>query len=234
MNFFEAEITEIRQETSDSYSYIMKVPQGYSWKAGQHALFRIKDYTLPEGEKDGRIFTIASAPEDGFLMFTTRISPQHSAFKELLLKQVKPGDTILAAAPLGNFDFNMEDYEKTLVVAGGIGITPIRSLLRHYEEGCRAEHRITLLYSDDRGEFAYGEFWKEIQEKLPQLELFLISDREELSSRIRDYAAGEQNAAEYMIAGSPGMNASISKNLMDLGILKENIRMDNFMGYPES
>ena len=44
MKFYEAKLVKIVKENSDSYSYIMNIPQGYAWKAGQHAMFRLKGY----------------------------------------------------------------------------------------------------------------------------------------------------------------------------------------------
>lgn len=230
MNFFEAKIIKTVKETSDTYSYIMETPEGFAWKAGQHAMFKFKDYDVAD-EKKERIFTIASAPEDGFLMFTTRISPEHTDFKEILLNKVKVGDVMLIADALGKFDLEMDKYDETLIIAGGVGITPIRSLLKHYAQDNVPAHRITLLYSDDRGEFAYGELWNELKAQMTNLQLHLISDRDEFTSLIDKYAKEKLNTSEYLIAGSPGMNAAIFEKLQSLGVEKDNIKTDNFMGY---
>ncbi|MGN0709882.1 MAG: ferredoxin--NADP reductase, partial [Anaerovoracaceae bacterium] len=149
MEFKDAVLTKIVRETTDSYSFIMDIPDGYEWKAGQHVLWKIKDYKVDEDDKDSRIFTIASAPEDGFLMFTTRIGEKHTSFKDILLNKIKPGDIIQVANPLGTFGF-ASDAEKSFIIAGGIGITPIRSLMKHELSVHRPGHKITLLYSDSR------------------------------------------------------------------------------------
>lgn len=231
MKFYEAKLVKIVKENSDSYSYIMNIPQGYAWKAGQHAMFRLKGYTVAPEDKDTRIFTIAAAPEDGYLMFTTRISDKHSSFKDILLNCIKAGDTIEIAPAIGSFDMDLNKFPETLVIAGGIGITPIRSLLRHYCRNNNENHRITVLYSDDRGEFAYGDLWDELTADMPNLDLHLISQREEFAESTNRFAARALNAAEYLIAGSPGMNAAFTETLTDLGIKRDNIKVDNFMGY---
>lgn len=231
MNFYETTLRRIVQESSDSYSYIMDIPEGYTWKAGQHAMFKIKDYKLVEGDRDSRIFTIASAPQDEFLMFTTRIGELHSGFKDHLLKNIKVGDKIEIAAPLGSFDFDMSKYKRSIAIAGGIGITPIRSLLRHYADNNDENHAFTVIYSDDRGEYAYDELWEELKTKMPNLDLRFVSERDEFTGSTNDYAKEFGNESEYLIAGSPGMNAAFTQTLIDLGVDKENIKTDNFMGY---
>ncbi|WP_130836172.1 ferredoxin--NADP reductase [Lachnoclostridium sp. Marseille-P6806] len=230
MNFFEARFTRKIQENSDSYSFVMEIPDGFSWKAGQHALFRLTDREVAEGDRDSRVFTIASAPEDGCLMFTTRIAEPHSSYKEQLLRGLAPGDVLLVAPALGDFDLHFEK-ERSLIVAGGIGITPARSLLRHYSEQGAGEHLVSVFYSDNRGEYVYGDFWKETERKMPGLEIRLFSDQDEFTNRVKTYAAEHGNAAEYLIAGSPGMNSFFTKLLGELGIEKENLLTDNFMGY---
>ncbi|MGI6191654.1 ferredoxin--NADP reductase [Eubacterium sp. F2] len=231
MKFYEAKVKEIKKETSDTYSFIMDIPEGFSWKAGQHVLWKLKDYKVPEGEKDSRVFTIASAPEDGFLMFTTRITELHSGFKDILLNKIQPGDIIMVATPLGNFTLDAEDYAKTLIIAGGIGITPIRSLLRSYMEHPIKGHQITLLYSDDRGEYAYEDFWKELKEKLPDIELNFLTTREEFTCMTDGFAGDAGDDAEYLVAGSPGMNTAFTERLTSLGIDSGNVKTDIFMGY---
>ena len=106
MKLYPAKVQKIIKETSDTYSYILDIPEGYAWTAGQHALWRFQDYEVSGDEKPGRVFTIASAPGDGFLMFTTRIAEPHSNFKDILLNQIKPGDVMLVANPLGSYTFH--------------------------------------------------------------------------------------------------------------------------------
>lgn len=131
---------------------------------------------------------------------------------------------------MGTFALDAEGFKKTLIVAGGIGITPIRALLRAYKDHPVEGHAITVLYSDDRGEFCYKDFWKDL-ETVPGVEVRLISDREIFMKDTDTYAKDVQNDAEYLIAGSPGMNNAFTERLEGLGIKKENIKTDVFIGY---
>ena len=60
MEFLEATLTKIVQETSDSYSFIMTIPEGFTWKAGQHVAWQINGFELDAEDRNTRVFTIAS------------------------------------------------------------------------------------------------------------------------------------------------------------------------------
>lgn len=231
MEFRQAKVTKIVKETSDIYSIQMEIPEGYTWRAGQYAIWQLQDYVAPEGEKEDRVFTIASAMEDHFLMFSTRIADQHSWFKDILLRQLEAGDTILVSAPLGEMDIDMEGKERSLLIAGGIGVTPIRSLMRHYSSNNVPMHKIQLLYADNRGEFAYGDFWKQIEGKMPNVKLQLLTDSNVFAEKARNYAVSHGNEAEYLIAGSPGMNQAFKESLAEAGVSGGNMKTDEFFGY---
>jgi len=88
-------------------------------------------YTFPNDNPDNRgvtrYFTISSTPFEDFIMITTRISRPSSSFKESLT-EMKIGGRITASGPDG--DFTIDDLGKNYIfIAGGIGITPFRSIL---------------------------------------------------------------------------------------------------------
>ncbi len=230
MEFFEIVLKEIKKETSDTYSFIFDIPAGYTFAAGQHVAWKFADHRVDDGDRETRVFSIASAPEDGFLMFTTRIAEQHTSYKEILLNKIKVGDKMLVATPRGDFAFHKE-YGKTFVIAGGIGITPIRSILKKWSHNNDESHQIVVLYSDDRGEFAYKEAFDQITKAMPNLDLRYISQRDEFIDSVDKYAAENLNNSEYLVAGSPGMNKAFKEKLMGIGVAEDNIKLDNFVGY---
>lgn len=230
MKFIETKVIDIVKETSDTYSVKLEIPEGYTWEAGQFTMWAFKDHKVVDGDNPTRVFTIASAPEDGYLMFTTRIDEIHTSWKDIVLNDLKVGDIMIIRQANGKFRIHNE-YKESFIIAGGIGITPIRSLMRHLVDNNDLDHKFTVLYSDDRGEFAYQEDFKKITDALPNLELIYISDRNEFNKLVEEYATKTQNNAEYLIAGSPGMNKAFSEKLQSLGVSERNIKMDNFQGY---
>ena len=188
MQFYQTRLKQTVQETSSIYSYIMDIPAGYAWQAGQHAAWQFRGFDLAPDDREIRVFTIASAPEDGYLMFTTRIGEKHTSLKEALLHQIRPGHPIGVADPLGGFGFHPETHRHTLMIAGGVGVTPIRSVLRHYLEKSKEGHKITVLYSDSDREYAYPAFWEEVRKRLPGVELFFVSERDSFVGRADAFA----------------------------------------------
>lgn len=230
MEFKDTVLLEKKQIAHDSYSFKMTVPEGYTWKAGQHVLWRIPDHKVDEGDKDTRVFTIASAPEEGFLMFATKIGELHTSFKEILLNKIQPGDTIQVAAPLGTFGFSPEK-KKSLIIVGGIGITPIRSIMCHELDAHKDGHEIHMLFSEAGGDHPFGDFFREADKQLADFSVEFVTEVDVFTGKVAEYAKANGNDAEYLIAGSPGMNAAFTKQLQELGIGDASIVKDEFFGY---
>jgi len=222
------ELKEIRQETSDVYSFIFNRPEDFKWKPGQHGVFKFTDREINEG-KDFRIYSFASINEEDMILFSTRIVDDPSEFKKNLLK-LKPGDVMTVDGPMGKF--TIKDYEKpSLVMAGGIGVTPIRALVKNIHKNKVKVNNIKVLYSDDRGEFAFTDTLNEAGNNSEGLEITFISDRNEFTEKIDAYAKEKQNDSLYYISGTPGMTSFFTEKLTGFGVDKGNIITDTFMGY---
>src|SRR5947209_11551649 len=102
-----------------------------------------------------RAFTIASSPSEPLVRITTRVSSQSSSFKSALMG-LAPGALIEAHGPYGTFLLH-DDPRPAVFIAGGIGITPFRSILGDvFARGNRPD--ITLLYSSSTPHIAFRSF----------------------------------------------------------------------------
>jgi len=216
------------KETSDIYSFIFEVPDTFDWLPGQHGIFRFKEEIPMEG-KDFRIYSFASIKEEKMMLFSTRIVEEPSDFKKNLLK-LEPGDVMTVDKARGKF--LLKDYGKpTLIMAGGIGITPVRAFIKEIEYKQPTIKDLNIFYSDDRGEFAYEDVFNTTNEAYEGLTIELIDDREVFTNKIDAYAKELKNQSLYYISGTPGMVNFISEKLMSYGIEKENVITDKFAGY---
>lgn len=224
----ELEFLEMVRETTDIYSFIFKRPKDLLWKPGQHAIFRNLECKV-EGDKNYRIFSLASIVEEEKVMFSTRITSESTECKKMLL-ELKKGDKLSIEDPQGRF--LLTDYNKPIVIiVGGIGITPVRAFLMHMDLKAINPKRLDILYADDRGEFAYEDTLKYLDNKYDGLHLNLIPDRNIFMEKIEDASKEIGNEAIYYISGTPGMNAIITDKLIEMGVKKDSIKTDNFIGY---
>ena len=120
-----------RYETADVMSFIFKSDAPLTWQAGQFL-----SYTVPHPDSDDRgitrYFTIASAPFEGHVMLTTRFASGRSSSFKRALRQLPAGAAVEVGEPDGDFVLDDPSGEHILI-AGGIGITPILPMLARAE-----------------------------------------------------------------------------------------------------
>lgn len=128
---------------------------------GQYAYLRFGSKAVSREEHP---FTIASAPGEDGLRFTIRCAGDFTS----LLPRVEPGETVWVDAPYGQFSYLTAPWARRLVfIAGGVGITPMLSMLRHMAAG--GERRETILLWSNRAaeDVVHREELIAIAEKLP-------------------------------------------------------------------
>jgi ferredoxin-NADP reductase len=113
-------VVALDAETETIQRLRIERPQGYHYRAGQHALLRL---TTEQGP-DLRPLSLAGPPEGPVLEFVTRAGT--SAFKRAFAA-LQPGDAVKVSRPMGGFSY--DSARPAVFVAGGIGITPLRSVL---------------------------------------------------------------------------------------------------------
>ncbi len=133
-------------------------PDGFSFEAGQFIEAALIDPLETDAEGDSRAFTLASAPQEAELVFATRL--RDSAFKRVL-KNLPAGGELDIDGPFGSFTLHRDASRPAVFLAGGIGITPFRSILLQATKDA-LPHRLFLFYSNRHPEDA--AFLEELQE----------------------------------------------------------------------
>lgn len=139
-------VTQVREEAEGVWTTKLAAPEGigrFDYLPGQfHFLTFQRAPNLPVEEHP---WTISSSPtEAGVLSSTIKESGDFTAS----IGKTKPGDTALVHGPFGRFSYTLHPDERELVfIAGGIGITPLMSMLRHIRD-THAERTVTLLYAN--------------------------------------------------------------------------------------
>ncbi|RAV23392.1 FAD-dependent oxidoreductase [Paenibacillus contaminans] len=220
----ELSFLESHKESEDVYSFLFEKEKDLTWKAGQYGLFNITHKRIKNSTKP---FSIASAPSENIVKITTRISGDPSDFKKALL-ELKQGMKVKMSGPVGSF--YLKDNSPSLLIAGGIGITPFRSILKQLEaEGKRDEKQRKLLYYDGKKSYIYKDELDEIANNT-SISVSYLDSRDDLQQEMDKFNALYKNNGKYFIAGSKSMVDSISSHLQNQNISKQNIKKDSFFG----
>jgi ferredoxin-NADP reductase len=136
-------VVELVHETTRVTSLVLDLPDWPGHRAGQHVDVRL---TAEDGYQAQRSYSIASAPEDERLVLTVE-RLEDGEVSPYLVEVLRPGDELELRGPIGGFFIWEEALGGPLVlVGGGSGVVPLRSMLRHWVAGSRAVP-VRLLYS---------------------------------------------------------------------------------------
>ncbi|MBR3119167.1 MAG: FAD-dependent oxidoreductase [Oceanobacillus sp.] len=218
-------LLERYEEAEGVYTFLFEKPDDLTWEAGQHGLFTITHKKIKNAT---RPFTVASAPAENVVKLTMRIKDNPSDFKQEML-ELKQGMKISISGPVGSF--HLENNSPSILIAGGIGITPFRSILKQIEaEGSLHENPIHLLYLDSDKSHIFKDELDEIA-NYPAIHVTYLDTREDMHQEINQFSDLYQNNGKYFIAGPKTMVESISSHLRNNDVPKRNIKKDAFFGY---
>ena len=136
-------VTELVDETARAKSIVLDVPGWPGHRAGQHLDVRL---TAEDGYQAQRSYSIASAPGDGTVVLTVELL-EDGEVSPYLVEELRPGDQLELRGPVGGyFVWEASLGGPVLLVAGGSGVVPLRSIVRHHEE-VDSDAPVRLLYS---------------------------------------------------------------------------------------
>ncbi len=215
------------------------------------------EWTLASQKSDGRgnrrYFTIASSPTEAAIHLGVRFYDPSSSFKKRLLA-LEAGDTIVAGHLTGDFILPSDPSEKLVFIAGGIGITPFRSMVKYLSDTTGAEPKrdIVLMYSNRRAEdIAYANIFDEAREKWGMKTIYAITNGEKHNHHIGKSGAPAYGAFHhgrvshdlikqeipdwrermFYISGTRAMTSSTKDLLIHMGVPRTKIKVDFFPGF---
>jgi ferredoxin-NADP reductase len=213
---------------ADIVSFVFEPEQSVSPKAGQYF-----HYVLPHDDADDRgeerWFTNSAAPSEGHVQISTRLAGDKGSSFKRALDGLVIGAEVEADGPEG--DFTVEDFSRNYIfVAGGIGITPFRSILAEVRRN-GSPLKATLLYGNRSEEIPFKDELDDIAAENPDLTITYVVDPDTIDGNlIKRTADAVENPVIY-VSGPEPMVASLVVQLADLGMNKEEIKTDDFPGY---
>jgi ferredoxin-NADP reductase len=214
--------------------------QGFGFRAGQWCFLNLPDRGLQDERGLRRHLSLASSPGDPEMVFATKLSG--SAFKQTLAR-LEPGAEITLEEPRGSLALPEDPAEPLAFLAGGIGITPFRAMLRHAAQAATG-HKITLFYSNRTPEeTVFLEDLEALGRAHANLQIVATMTRMHQSSRPWDGPTGrltgelirerlpQWKTARYFLAGPPPMVDAMAGTLEELGVPGDRVRAEKFSGY---
>jgi ferredoxin-NADP reductase len=230
-----------RKEVADgTMAFQFEKPSGWTFKAGQYLDMTLLDPSETDSEGNVRSFSIASAPHEETLMVATRM--RDTAFKRVL-RTMPFGTAVKIEGPSGDLILQKELTRAAVFLAGGIGITPFRSIVQWAAKET-SPHRIVLFYSNRRPEdAAFLAELQSLERDNPKYKLIASMTEMEKSHQPWQGETGLidqgmlgrhlKGAASpiYYIAGPPAMVKGLHEMLSKAGIKHGDIHCEEFAGY---
>jgi ferredoxin-NADP reductase len=240
MTSFKVRLQRREEVAHGTMAFHFDKPPGFTFRPGQAIDLFLSDPAVSGTEAARHAFSIVSAPHEGELALATRM--RDSSFKNALAC-LPVGAAAGIEGPFGSLALHNKVDRAALFIAGGIGITPFMSMLRHATHD-GLQQRLVLLYSNRRPEDS--AFLSELQRLEGENRNFrLVATMTRMrDSRMPwtgetgaiDEALLKRMAAElpdpiYYVAGPPTMVSAVCATLERAGIDADDVRSEEFYGY---
>jgi ferredoxin-NADP reductase len=218
------------KETRDSFSFIFKPEKEISWKPGQCIFYKIP-HENPDDRGMTRPFSISTAPFEKNIMLTSKFDfKKGSSFKRALLN-LKVGDMVETSGLKG--DFVIKNFEKVLVfMAGGVGITPFRSILMDMVYR-RRDPEVIMFYGNKDKDIIFKDTLDKLENNNDWLKIHYIMEPQFIDSDIIRKNINDLYNCFYFISGPLIMVQILKEMLLKMDIESKNIVEDYFPGYSD-
>ena len=234
---FALTLVKIEQAANGAYDFVFKSDRKVNFQPGQYL-----EWTLGVKHADNRgnrrSFTIASAPTEAEVRLGVKFYPEASAFKRALAA-MRPGDEIYASQLAGNFVLPKNPDTKLAFIAGGIGITPFRSMLQYLIDK-RERREVVVLYGNAKvKDIAYGDVLERAESELGIKTVYAVAaeptpvkgthagfiDAELIRRQVPDF-----KERTFFLSGPHVMVDNFKRMLREMGVPRSRIKTDFFPG----
>lgn len=231
-------IKEKMQLAPSVYDLVFNVERKFAFQAGQYLEWTL-GHQHPDNRGNRRYFTIASSPTETDVRLGVKFYSNPSSFKKKLF-DLNIGDEVVATQLAGEFVLPKDAKQKLVFIAGGIGITPFRSMIKYLID--KKENRsIVLFYSNNVvSDIVYSDIFKQA-EPLGVKTVYALTDLKQAPESWnghRGFVNDQLIAKEvpdyldrlFYISGPPVMVSAFVKMLKKMGVPKSQIKTDFFPG----
>ena len=216
-------------------AFHLRKPEGFTFTAGQAVYVTLPGQKEVDSKGRVRTFSIASAPQEPELVIATRMTD--TAFKRCLAG-LSAGSPVAIEGPYG--DLTLEDDTRPAVfLAGGIGITPFRSIILDATTQ-NPSRKLTLFYSNrSAGDAGFLSELEQLAQQNPGFQLVATmtdaadwqGERSHIAREMIERHVSDITKLDFYLAGPPAMVAAMETLLEQAGVKPEDIRTEIFAGY---
>jgi ferredoxin-NADP reductase len=225
-----------QHEAENAMSFLFQPESSLQFRAGQYLRYKLP-HCNPDNRGVTRSFSIASSPEEPLIRLTTRFSTPASSFKQAL-GGLQLGGVVEADGPFGNFVYADSDLSPVFI-AGGIGITPVRSILGDL---ARRTPRVsaTLLYSNTTQDIPFRADIDALCTHWPELNVVYTLTRPgprwegptgRITGALIKERVGDLLGAVFFVSGPTPMVDATRAILADSGVDPNRVKHEAFPGY---
>lgn len=228
---FETPLIGKTNRTPECVSFRFERPEGFSYEAGQFFFITL------EGRGDLRKpFSFSSSPTEEGLELTTRLTGSHFKTK---LGELSIGDAVACEGPYGRFTLR-KGITQAAFLAGGIGITPIRSIIRYALDAGLAIDMVLLYSNRSLEQIAFHDELDAMANSTGHLRaMHCVGDAPASWTGRRGRIAKETVEAEvadhaertFYVSGPARMVDAMRAILRELGVTRERLVFESFTGY---
>jgi len=211
-------------------------PDGFKFTPGQYGGFTLIQPEITDDKGITRRFSLMSSPDDATLSIVTRI--QSSAFKINLSNLPMHGE-IKFAGPTGNFILHEDISIPAVLIAGGIGIAPFHSMIKH---ACKhqPDRKLILFYGNQSRETsAFLDELNELAQTNKNFTFIPVMAADEnwegekgfITHTLIKKIVPDISKPIFYVCGSPAMVTTLQETLIEMDINSECIKVEDFPGY---
>ena len=219
--------------------FVFRPSQKLSFAPGQYMEFTLA-HSRPDSRGNRRYFTLASSPTENLVHLGVRFYDKSSSFKVAMFGMNARAD-ILAAQIAGDFTLPSDPRQKLVFIAGGIGITPFRSMLKYLLDMQEPRDIILFYVNKTADEIAYKDVLSAAHTKIGVKTFYALTDTASvprnwagLVGRIDEQlllrAIPDYEERTYYLSGPPTMVRAYEHVLKNMGVGRDQIKKDFFPG----
>ena len=229
--FVQTAVMAVFDETPDIRTFRLARPEGFQFVAGQFLTVRLK----ADGREHVRCYSISSAP--GAQAYVEISVKRLGLVSSALHATLRPGAMLAVRAPAGAFIYPSDDQRPLVLLAGGVGITPLMSMLRHAVD-TDPNRPVTLFYSVRRvADIAFHDELSVVTRRHEHVRVFIaVSDEAPGQGHFPGYISEslvttmmpDVAHAVCLICGPPPMMDAMTAMLAGVGVPAPQVRFEVF------